>query len=100
MFFNTSAFQELPNQLKILKDKVPQSSALAEQWQSFGDELETIYLKALELTVEDISLLEDEWNWLSDYLYANDLLLRCQRSSIGISRKAWETLKERLLTVD
>ena len=98
--FNTLAFQELPNQLKIIKDQIPPSSAPAEQWRSYADELATIYLNALELTVEDISLSKDEWLCLSDYLYANDLLLRCQRSSIGISRKAWESLKERLLTVD
>ncbi|NEQ54202.1 MAG: NACHT domain-containing protein [Leptolyngbya sp. SIO3F4] len=98
--FSTLAFQELPNQLKILKEKIPQSSASAEQWHSYADELETTYLNALELTAEDISLSREEWNCLSDYLYANELLLRCQRSSIGISRKAWESLKERLLTAD
>ncbi|EKU97607.1 putative NTPase (NACHT family) [Leptolyngbya sp. PCC 7375] len=97
---NTLAFQELPNQLKKLKDKIPQASAPGSAWESYADEIETIFLNALELTIEDISLSREEWQCLSDYLYANELLLSCQRSSIGISRKAWESLKERLLTVD
>ncbi|MEM9006225.1 MAG: NACHT domain-containing protein [Cyanobacteria bacterium P01_F01_bin.86] len=98
--FNALAFQELSNQLQILKDKIPQPSAPAEQWHSYANELETSFFNALELTAEDISLSTDEWNCLSDYLYANDLLLRCQRASISISRQAWESLKERLLIVD
>ncbi|MEL6402098.1 MAG: NACHT domain-containing protein [Cyanobacteria bacterium J06626_4] len=97
--FNTLAFQELPKQLKLLKNKMPQPSAPDAQWRSYADELEATYFNALELTVEDISLSKDEWKCLSDYLHANEILLCCQLSSIGISRQAWESLKERLLTV-
>lgn len=97
--FDISAFQELPSKLDILKDTTPQSSASPEQWYSYTIELEKTFLNVLDLTTESISLSEKEWQCLSDYLYANDLLLQCKRSSIGISRKAWESLKERLLTV-
>ena len=77
-----------------------QLSAPVGPWDGYADELEITYLNALELTVEDISLSKEEWQCLSNYLYANELLLSCQRSSIGISRQMWESLKARLLTVD
>lgn len=65
----------------------------------FDEELKISFFNALRLKVEDITLSDTEWQYLSNYLYIHELLLSCQRSSIGISRKAWESLKERLLTV-
>lgn len=81
------ASQNLLNQLKIQKGKIPQSSATANIWESYIDELEKTYLNALELTAEDIFLSLEDWQCLSNYLYANALLLSCQLSSIGISRQ-------------
>ncbi|NEZ62687.1 NACHT domain-containing protein [Leptolyngbyaceae cyanobacterium CCMR0082] len=97
--FNTSEFQELPNQLLILRENMYQLSKSSDEWPHHADKLESTFLKALGLTAEDVSLSTDDWKRLDDYLYANELLLSCKQSSISISRKAWETLEERLLTV-
>ncbi|MEM8610806.1 MAG: NACHT domain-containing protein [Cyanobacteria bacterium P01_H01_bin.105] len=98
--FNTTAFKELPNQLQTLKEKMPAFIASANEWRSYADKLEATWLNGLGLTKEKLSLSEKEWKCLNNYLSANELLLRCQKSSIGISRKAWEALKVRLLTIN
>ena len=96
---NTPAAQELPKQLFILKNKMSQLSASSDEWDRYANELRTAFLSALELAFENILFSTEEWQCLNDYLYANELLLKCQQASIGISRKTWESLKERLLTV-
>ena len=98
--FNTSAFKELPNQLQALKAKMPELLAPADEWLSYADGLEATWLQALGLTKEELSLSDEEWKCLADYLSAYELLPSCQQTSIGISRKAWEDLEARLLTID
>ena len=97
---NIKAFKELPEQLQDLNHKAPELSAPAEEWFSYAEEIESIWFNALGLTKEELSLSRTEWSHLVNYLYANELLLSCQKSSIGISRKAWEALEARLLTID
>ncbi|MFG6105414.1 NACHT domain-containing protein [Leptothoe sp. EHU-05/26/07-4] len=97
--FNTSEFNSLPGKLLKLKGKMPQPSASANEWISYADELEEVFPMALGLSVESISLSKEEWNCVHEYLYAYELLLSCQRSAIGMSRKAWELLEVRLLMI-
>ena len=99
-FFNLPKLDELPSQLLVLKDKIPQPDASAEDWRSYADELESTWLNAFDITPEDISFSADEWQCFSNYLYATELLLRCKDSSIGLSRKAWEALEEKLLKLN
>ncbi|NEQ49548.1 MAG: NACHT domain-containing protein, partial [Leptolyngbya sp. SIO3F4] len=99
-FFNLSSLLELPQQLLILRNTIPPLSGSANQWNSYAKEIELSFFNALGLEIDDISFSNEEWQCLSDYLYSYELILSCQQSSIGISRKAWESLKERLLTVD
>ena len=89
----------LPRRLSMLKEKIPQlNDASAEAWRSFADKLKATWLNAFGLTVDSISLSPEEWQLFNNYLYANELLLRCKDSSVSIiSRKAWEALEEKLL---
>ena len=70
-----------------------------EQWRQWADQLEFAWLDALELDKEALTLSQAEAEALRDYLYANELLIRCQKSAVRVSRKAWEDLEARLLTL-
>ena len=98
--FSTSAFSDLCNHLQILRKKMPLLSASADEWLRYAGELEASWPKYLGLTVDTTSRSAEEWKCLSNYVYANELLLSCQRSSISLSRKAWDVLEARLLTIE
>ncbi|NER79430.1 MAG: NACHT domain-containing protein [Leptolyngbya sp. SIO1D8] len=97
--FNIQGLQNLSSQLFVFKRKIPHSNVSTEDWQGYIDELKSAWLDALELTTESISLSNREWQLFGDYLYANDLLLRCKHASIGLSRKVWKALEERLFII-
>lgn len=66
----------------------------------WANQLEFIWLEALELDVEDITFSWEEAGALQNYLYANELLIQCKEAAIRVSRREWEALERRLLTLD
>lgn len=42
-------------------------------------------------------LLQEEAKVLADYLYAQELIVRCQKSAVRVSKKNWTAIEERLL---
>lgn len=98
-FFRMTTFQSIADNLLNHKRAVPNENSLSEEWYLWSDQLWLIWLEALELDLDAITLSVEESNALKNYLYANELLIRCQQSAIYISRNQWELLEERMLTM-
>ena len=69
-------------------------------WREWADQLQLIWLEALELSAEDITFSYEEAEALRNYLYANELLIQCKEAAIRVSRSEWKALEQRLLTMD
>jgi hypothetical protein len=85
--------------VRELKSKLPTRHASHEDWNHYAHELESLLIEILEVTPEMLSLTQEEWQALEDYIYSNELLLRCRQSAIGISLRAWEQLEKRLMSM-
>ena len=40
-----------------------------------------------------------DWRILADYLYANELMMKCKESAVQVSPRVWQGIEERILTV-
>ena len=98
-FFTLEKLGQLPTQLSQLKQSIPGENSSSEQWRQWADQLESAWLDALELDKEAITFSQAEAEALQNYLYANELLIRCKESAVRVSKKAWEDLEARLLTL-
>ncbi|MBD1873806.1 NACHT domain-containing protein [Nodosilinea sp. FACHB-131] len=96
--FSNPKFAELPNQLERMAKTVPNNHASSEAWRNWADELEALWLNALNLTQEDLTFSLAEVKALRDYLYTTELLLKCKDAAIRIPKQAWAELEDRLLT--
>lgn len=81
-----------------LKSKIPARTATSDDWRHYGQALEALLLEVLSITPAMLSLSQQEWQALENYLYSSELLLRCRHSAIGISLPAWQQLESRLMT--
>lgn len=99
-FLNTYTFSSISAKLSQHQAALPNETDSAEAWRTWADNLTLIWIEALELNQESISFSSPEATAWKDYLYANELLLRCKESAIRVSRTEWEKLEKRLLTFD
>lgn len=97
--FNSQVPTKLSESLQTLEEQMPVAEASADVWRCYNNKLESILLNLFNLKIDLISFSLKEWNDLHDYLYANELLIRCKDTSIGISRKAWEAIEAQLLKI-
>ena len=97
--FTLKKYNQLPAQLSQLELLTPGENDSDKQWHQWTNQIESAWLEALELDKEAITFSESEAKALRDYLYANELLIRCKQSAVRVSRKAWEDLEARLLTL-
>jgi hypothetical protein len=54
---------------------------------------------AFQLNSEWVNLSEAEANALNNYLYANELIVRCKEAAVRVSPQVWAGIEERMLTV-
>ncbi|MEM8501901.1 MAG: NACHT domain-containing protein [Cyanobacteria bacterium P01_D01_bin.1] len=97
---NARVFKIISTNLSIHQNSLPTDVDLPEVWQTWADQLQSIWLEALELNLDDITFSYEEAQALQDYLYANELLIQCKEAAIRVSRSEWEALERRLLTMD
>ena len=96
--FNMPTLQNLPSQLENLKEKVTSIYPSAMQLRGYSNELHSAWTKALGLDSKKFSSIKrDDWNILTTYLYAHQMLIRCKLSAVSISRTAWESLEEKIM---
>ena len=98
-FFTLEKLGQSLTQLSHLEQSIPSEGSSSEQWRQWVNQLESTWLEALELDKEAITFSREEAEALRDYLYANELLIRCKESAVRVSKKAWEDLEARLLTL-
>lgn len=99
-FLNAQIFELIATNLSNHRQPLPINDFSPEEWQRWSDQLQLIWLEALDLDIDDITFSEQEAEALKDYLYATELLIHCKESAIRVSRSEWEALEQRLLTID
>jgi predicted NACHT family NTPase len=85
--------------LKALQARFPDSNQSEEVHQAFVERVHETWLNALQLKKEWIELSEDEAEALANYLYANELMVRCKEAAVRVSQQKWDAIEARMLTV-
>lgn len=56
-------------------------------------------LKSLNITQEITNLLDQDIKALTNYLYVNELIIKCRLEAVRVHRDKWEAVQERMLTM-
>ena len=91
--------ESLSTKLKDLREQIPSNKATSDEWQNFTDQLLETFLIFFCLDRELISFSRTEAQDLEKYLYATKLIIDCKNAAVRVSRKEWEAIESRLLTV-
>ncbi|MBH8577020.1 NACHT domain-containing protein [Nostocaceae cyanobacterium CENA369] len=97
--FNNIDFTMLIDQLKQLQAKIPDEKQPKQVRQAFVESFQQTLLNAFNLTQEMVNISEEEAKALENYLYANDLIIRCKQAAVRVSPQTWETIEARMLLV-
>ncbi|MEH2301238.1 MAG: histidine kinase, partial [Nostoc sp.] len=97
--FNNINFTVLIARLEALKVKVPGKQQSREVLRAFAENLQQTLLNAFNLTQEMINLSKKEADALSDYLYANHLIIQCKQAAVRVSPQTWEAIEAQMLLV-
>jgi hypothetical protein len=89
----------LIDQIKELKDKMPDDKQQKQDHQAFRESVQQTLLSAFNLTLEMVNLSEEEAKALGNYLYANYLIIQCKQASVRVSPTTWEAIEARMLLV-
>ena len=97
--FNSVDFAALINQLKAMRASVPSNDASRAEHLSFSDRISQTWYKALHINPEWLELSREEGRSLENYLYANELMIRCKEAALRVSPQVWNVIEDRMLTV-
>jgi hypothetical protein len=97
--FKDVNWTELINQLKVLETQIPSDNEPEEVHERFINQFVQTWQNALHLDRELVNLSEEEAEALSNYLYANRLILQCKEAAVWVSAKTWENIESRMLMV-
>jgi hypothetical protein len=97
--FNLIDFVDLISQLEPLKNQTLDEEQPDEIHQAFADRIWQTWYATLDLNPEGVDLSDEEIAALENYLYANELFIRCQEAAARVSPKTWEGIESRMLTV-
>lgn len=97
--FQNVNFTVLIARLKALQTKVPDGSQSFKTRQEFIERVYQTWLNALHLQQEWVDLPDEEVLALANYLYANELMVRCKEAAVRVSQKKWEVIEGRMLLV-
>ena len=97
--FSAENLSEFPETLVQLQATCPDEDAYPQDWDQWANELEAAWLDAFDLTKEAVTLSAGEAEALASYLYITELIVRCKESAVRVSKKEWQALESRLLTL-
>ena len=97
--FKDVNWTELIAQLETLRKQVPDDNEPKQVHLAFADRVLDTWCNALHLAPEIVKLSQEEANALGDYLYANDLIIKCKGTAVRISAKTWDEIESRMLLV-
>ena len=98
--FRAENLSELPQQLVRLQKSLPEETAKSHKWKQFADELETLLFNGFGLKQKSVVLSGKDAKSLAKYLYVTELLIHCKESAVRVSKRDWEELESRLLTLN
>jgi hypothetical protein len=67
--------------------------------QTFIKKVRQLWLNALQLDSDIVTLSEEEVTVLAEYLCAAELMIRCKEAAVRISPQVWQGIEERILLV-
>lgn len=86
-------------ELEALQVKVPGNNEPLEVHHNFRDCLRKTWLKTFNISPELVNLSSTEREALGNYLYANCLMVQCDRAAVQVNRATWEAIEQRMLVV-
>jgi predicted NACHT family NTPase len=97
--FKANSFKDLIAKLEALKFHVSDNNKPNEgQRRAFAEKVSSLWFEALHLNPEIAKLTEDEVHTLSNYLYVNELMVRCKEAAVRVSPEVWAEIEERMVT--
>ena len=90
-------YEELINLLNNLQKEISDRNAEKEEYRAFSKQIINIWLKAFKLKPEAVDLSREEIKALSNYFYANLLIVECKQAAVRISRRTWSEIESRML---
>ena len=97
--FSGVDFIALINKLKPLGASVQHENEPLESRYALVEQIYQTWLSALQLQPQWIDLSDEEAEALANYLYANELMVRCKEAAVRVSPQVWTGIEERMLTV-
>lgn len=97
--FNAVDFPVLTTRLTALRDKAPSMDAPDRRHQRFRNQILQIWWEELAVDADWLKLSNTEAKSLNNYLYINELIVRCKEAAVRVSPQVWAGIEERMLTV-
>jgi hypothetical protein len=97
--FKDINFTVLIARLEALKAKLSDDKQPEEVHRAFEKQFVQTLLQAFRLSLELLSLSEEEAKAWKNYFYANSLIVQCKEAAVRVSPKTWEVIEERMLLV-
>ncbi|MBW4467121.1 MAG: NACHT domain-containing protein [Pegethrix bostrychoides GSE-TBD4-15B] len=66
---------------------------------AFVEQIQKLWFDTLQLDPAIVEFSEEESQLLADYLYANELMVRCKEAAVRLSPELWAGIEARMLTV-
>ncbi|MEM9449741.1 MAG: hypothetical protein AAGA75_14530 [Cyanobacteria bacterium P01_E01_bin.6] len=84
---------------EALQSKIPSRDASSSQFKAFIDQVWQTWCERLELDPDLRTHTTNERQALVRYLDAHRLIVRCRKAAVRVSRKEWEKIEARMLTL-
>jgi len=95
--FNNVNFSELFSRLEPMRSEVPDDEQSWEIRRAFADRLLQTWCQATHLDPDLLKLSENESKLLSDYLYANYMMVQCKDAAVRVSPQVWQKIEDLML---
>ena len=99
IIFKAINFSVLIAELEALQANIPGTEQAVEVYKAFSKRVWHTWCSALGLNSNWVNLDKLEVKALTDYLYANELIVRCKEAAVRVSPQVWAGIEERMLTV-
>ena len=97
--FQIANFAELEKHLLELKSQLKPQSRSDESNRKAVSDLFNLWCNTLQINPEVLAFSREEKAALSQYFYANTLMVKCKEAAVRVSPEVWAGIEERMLTV-
>lgn len=93
-------FNRLMNNLGVLWSRAPRTNDSYKVHQGFNLRIAQTWMTGLQLNSDLLNLSPAESAALTNYLYVNALIVRCQQAAVSLSKQGWAEVESRMLCCD